>query len=133
MRNAASQAQQSDIANLFPALSFSRKAFEHWKSKCTLTKLLKELDIYSDVDLVIFEGKNNAISHYHGAGILTFRNGAIFNGFFSDGLKDGFGRYRYVFELLVLISRLPIVTSAYFTLSAFHKVATLKATSLMMS
>ena len=79
----------------------SRKAFEHWKLKCTLNKLLKELDIYSDIDLVVFEGNNNTMLHHNGAGILTYRNGAVFNGSFADGLKDGFGRYRCLFVTFV--------------------------------
>ena len=60
--------------------------------------------MYSDVDLVVFEGRNNSVSHYHGAGVLTYRNGAVFNGFFSDGLKDGFGRYRFFYFLAFVVS-----------------------------
>ena len=53
---------------------------------------MDELLVYTDTDLVVFEGKTNSAAHYHGAGVLTYRNGAVFEGFFSNGLRTGFGR-----------------------------------------
>ena len=106
---------------------------EHWKLKCTLNKLLKELDIYSDIDLVVFEGNNNTMLHHNGAGILTYRNGAVFNGSFADGLKDGFGRYRCLFVTFVFCFILFHLTYCSLLPKVFLRADTSKDTFRMTS
>ena len=66
-----------------------------WRRRYAELLHLCDIEIYMDNPVYEYSGSRDSQSSYHGAGTVKYRNGSTFQGIFSEGETNGYGKYTF--------------------------------------
>lgn len=64
-----------------------------WKRRYAEVLHLCDIEAYMDNPIYQYSGSRDSRGLYHGAGTVKYRNGSTFQGIFSEGETNGYGKY----------------------------------------